>query len=145
MRGKLALLTIVGVMMAGFARADGLNVIEVRQAGQDLFSADFSGIRAVVAAKGDVTKLVPAARAMARWMRSYPSLFPAGSDHGNNTRALPTVWSDPAGFQKAAAQFVEVAEKLEQDAKAGDTDAMTAQLKVVGEACEACHRTYRSR
>jgi cytochrome c556 len=144
MRGKLALLAMVGVMMAGFARADGLNVIEVRQAGQDLFSADFAGIRAVVAAKGDVKTLAAPAAAMARWMRSYPSLFPAGSDKGNNTKALPTVWSDPAGFQKYASQLAEAADKMAQDAKAGDADGVAAQIKAMGEVCVACHKTYRA-
>lgn len=144
MRGKLALLAMVGVMAAGFARADGLNVIEVRQAGQDLLSADFSAIRAVVAAKGDVKTVAPAATAIARWMRSYPSMFPAGSDKGNNTRALPTVWSDPAGFQKYASHLAEEADKMAQDAKAGDADGVTAQIKAVGEVCVACHKTYRA-
>ena len=145
MRGKLVLLAMIGIMTAGFARADGLNVIEVRQAGQDLLSADFSGIRAVVAAKGDVKTLAPAASAMARWMKSFPSMFPAGSEQGNNTRALPAVWSDPAGFQKIANQLVEAADKMAADAKAGDTDGVTAQIKAVGEACGACHRTYRAK
>lgn len=145
MKGKLALLAVVGVMAAGFARADGLNVIEVRQAGQDLLSADFSGIRAVVAAKGDVKTLAPAATAMARWMKSFPSMFPAGSDQGNNTKALPAVWSDSAGFQKIAGQMVEAADKMAADAKAGDADAVAVQIKAVGEACGACHRTYRAK
>ena len=144
MRQKLALLAMVGAMTVGFARADGLNVIEVRQAGQDLFSSDFAGIRAVVAAKGDVKTLVNPAAAMARWMRSYPSLFPAGSDKGNNTKALPTVWSDPAGFQKFANQLAEAADKMAQDAKAGDADGVAAQIKAMGDICVACHKTYRA-
>jgi cytochrome c556 len=144
MKRKLALLAMAGVMTVGFAHADGLNVIEVRQAGQDLFSASFSGIRAVVAAKGDVKTVAPAAAAMARWMRSYPSLFPVGSDKGNNTKALPTVWSDPAGFQKFASQLAEEADKMAQSAKAGDTDGVAVQIKAVGEVCVACHKTYRA-
>jgi cytochrome c556 len=30
-------------------------------------------------------------------------------------------------------------------AKAGDADGMAAQIKVVGAACGACHKTYRER
>src|SRR5579863_7727098 len=94
MRGKLALVAMAGFMTAGIARADGLNVIEVRQAGQDLLSGDFSGLRGAVAAKVDVKTLEPSAEAMARWMRSFPTMFPKGTEEGNNTKALPAVWSD---------------------------------------------------
>jgi cytochrome c556 len=120
-------------------------VIEVRQAGQDLLSGDFSGIRGAVAAKVDVKTLEPSAEAMARWMRSFPTMFPKGTEEGNNTKALPAVWSDTAGFQTIAGQFVEAADKMAQDAKAGDADGVAAQIKAVGAACGACHRTYRAR
>jgi cytochrome c556 len=145
MRGKLALLATVGLMIAGIARADGLNIIEVRQAGQDLLSGDFSGIRAVVAAKGDVKTLAPAATAMARWMKSFPSMFPKGTEQGNDTKALPAIWSDTAGFQKIADELVDAADKMAEFAKAGDADGVAAQIKAVGQACGACHRTYRAK
>ena len=111
MRGKLVLLAMVGVMTAGLARADGLNVIEVRQAGQDLLSADFSGIRAVVAAKGDVKTLENPAKYMARWIKVFPTLFPKGSEQGGGTKALPAIWSDTAGFQKIATEAGEASLK----------------------------------
>lgn len=145
MRGKLLLLTALVLATAGIARADGLNVIQLRQAGQDLLAGDYSGIRAVVAAKGDVKTLENPAKAMAKWMRVFPSTFPPGSDHGDNTKALPAVWSDPAGFQKAANDMAEASDKLAQLAKAGDVDGVTTQVKAVGEACAACHRTYRAK
>ena len=50
-----------------------------------------------------------------------------------------------AGFVKAANDLAEAATKLAELAKAGDTDATAAQVKVVGDACAACHRTYRAR
>jgi cytochrome c556 len=143
---KIRLLAAVWVLtMAGAVQAQEFNIIETRQAGQDLLAGDFSGIRAYVAAKGDVTKLEDPAKAMARWMKQFPTTFPAGSDKGRPTRALPTVWSDPEGFHKAAADFVTAAEKLSQLAKAGDAEGVEAQVKVVGDACSACHRTYRQR
>jgi cytochrome c556 len=78
-------------------------------------------------------------------MRVFPSTFPAGSDKGNNTKALPVIWTDMAGFQKAANDMAEATDKLAQLAKADDADGVTAQVKVVGEACAACHRTYRAK
>jgi cytochrome c556 len=138
----LAFLTLA---LAGTAHAAGPDPIETRQAGQDLMAADFAGIRAVIAAKGDVKTLQKPAEALARWMKQFPSQFPPGSDTGHDTKALPAVWSDSAGFQKAADNFVDAANKLAELAKAGDADGMASQVKVVGDACGACHKTYRAR
>jgi len=144
MMRKLALVT-VALVLAGAAQAAGPDPIETRQAGQDLMLGDFAGIRAVVAAKGDVKTLEKPADAMARWIKQFPTQFPPGSDTGHNTKALPAIWLDPAGFSKAADNLVDAADKLAQLAKAGDTDGVAAQVKVVGDACGACHKTYRAR
>jgi cytochrome c556 len=145
MRGKLAVLAVLWVGAGGIARADGYDPIETRQAGQDLLAGTFAGIRVVVTDKGDLKTLESPAKAMARWIRQFPTQYPKGSDEGHNTKALPTIWSDPAGFQKAADDLSEAATKLAELTKAGDPEAVAAQVKVVGDACGACHRTYRAR
>ena len=61
----------------------------------------------MVAAKGDVKTLEIPAKAMARWIKQFPTLFPAGSEQGHDTKALPAIWSDTAGFQKAAGNLAE--------------------------------------
>jgi cytochrome c556 len=130
----------------GVARAEAPpDPIETRQAGQDLMISTFTLIRAEVAAKGDVKTLEGPAKAMARWMRQFPTQFPPGTEQGHNTRALPAVWSDREGFLKTANELVESATTLAELAKAGDADAVAAQVKVVGDVCAACHRTYRAR
>jgi len=55
------------------------------------------------------------------------------------------VWSDRVGFEKAADNFVETADKLAQLAKAGDADAVAAQVKVVTDACANCHNSFRAK
>ncbi len=95
----------------------------------------------MVATKGDIKTLENPSKAMARWMRQYPSLFPKGSDQGHNTKALPTIWSDMAGFEKAANDTADAADKMAQLAKAGDADGYAAEIKVLGDTCTACHRT----
>jgi len=142
---KIVLLAVVTIATTGIARAQSIDVIETRQAGQDLLSGTFAGIRAVVAAKGDVKTLENPAKAMARWIRQFPTQFPKGSDQGHDTKALPVVWSDMAGFQKSANDMADASTKLAELAKAGDADGVAGQVKVVGDACGACHRTYRAR
>ena len=145
MRRKLALLAVVALAAVGGARAEEFNVIETRQAGQDVMAGTYAGIRAVVAAKGDVKTLENPAKAIARWAKQFSTLFPKGSDQGHNTKALPVVWSDMSGFQKAANDLSDASTKLADLAKAGDTAGVEAQVKVMGDTCGACHRTYRAR
>jgi cytochrome c556 len=127
------------------ARADGPNLIAVRQAGFSLQNSDFAYIRAVVAAKGDVKPLEGPAKAIAKWAMVIPTLFPKGTETGGDTKALPEIWSDPAGFQKVALALSEAATKLATDAKAGDADLVAADTKALGEQCGACHKTYRAK
>jgi cytochrome c556 len=117
----------------------------VRQAGFSLQNSDFAYIRAVVAAKGDVKPLEAPAAAIAKWAAVIPTLFPKGTETGGNTKALPEIWSDPAGFQKIALGLGGAAAKLATDAKAGDADAVAADTKALGEQCGACHKAYRAK
>jgi len=145
MKKTLALAVAASLAVAGLASAAELDPIAVRQAGQDLLSGNFTAMSAVVAAKGDVTKLEKPAKAMARWIKVFPTEFPPGSDKGGNTKALPKIWSDPAGFVKAADRLAVAADKLAADARTGNVQTFAAQLKVVGDACGACHKEYKAR
>lgn len=145
MKTQLAACAVILLATAGLARAEALNPIELRQVGMDLESSTFAGIRAVIAAKGDVKTLEQPARAMQRWAMVVPTLFPKGSETGSNTKALLGIWSDMDGFRKAAATEVEATGKLAELAKAGDADGVAAQMKVVGAACAACHNTYKAK
>jgi cytochrome c556 len=130
---------------AGSAYAAAYDPIETRQAGQDLLAGTFNGIKAVVAAKGDVKTLEVPAKAMARWIAQFPTQFPKGSEQGHNTKALPAVWTETEDFQKDANSLATESTKLAELAKAGDTAAVDAQVKVVGDACATCHKTFRAR
>ncbi len=129
------------------ARADepAFNVIETRQAGQDLLAGTFTGINQGIAHQAPVKAFASPAAAMARWMKQFPTTFPSGSDQGHNTKALPAIWSDRAGFNQAAANFIAAADKLSQLAKAEDTNGFAAQAKILGSACVACHDKYRAK
>src|SRR5487761_2715394 len=111
MKRTLLLAVVATFAVAGLARAEGPDPIAVRQAGQDLMLGTFTGIHGVLAAKGDISKLEEPAKAMAKWIRVFPSLFPPGSDKGK-TKALPAIWSDRSGFEKAAANLATAADKL---------------------------------
>ncbi len=138
-------LAVLAVAASGFAYAAGPDFVEIRQAGQDLLGGAFDGIRAVAEDKGDVGSLETPAKAMARWIRQFPAQFPPGTEQGHGTKALPAIWSDAAGFRKAADDMADAADKLAQLAKAGDVEGVASQVKVIGAACRDCHRDYRAR
>lgn len=131
--------------ISGAHAQSGPNLIEVRQVGFALLSGDFAGIRAVAAAKGDVKTLEGPARAIGRFAAVMPSLFPQGTAAGNNTKALPEIWSDSAGFKKAADALGDASGLLVKAAAAGDAAGVDAAIKAIGDACGACHRGYRAR
>lgn len=142
---KLALAALGAVLISGMAVAQELDIIELRQVGMDLQAGTYTGIRAVVGAKGDLKSLEKPARALERWGKDIPMVFPAGTEKGHNTKALPKIWSDSAGFQKAALKLSEEAGKLAVAAKANDADAVAAATKSIGDACKACHDSFRAR
>lgn len=131
------------LVAAGASRRDDADaLIAARQAAFRLAGANFGGMKGVIDAKGDVKTQAFGARAIAGWARALPGLFPAGSD-GGTTKALPTIWSDRAGFEKAAGNLATEAGKLADLAKAGDSEGFAAQWLVVRGTCGACHDTYR--
>lgn len=143
---RLAGLAALACCVAGVAvaRAD-IDVIAVRKAGMDLQSSAVGAVGLAVKAGVEVKSFAGAGSATAAWAKQIPGLFPAGTDKGENTKALPTIWSDSAGFAKAAADLGTAADKLTAAAKAEDKEAFAAALKDVGGACGACHKTYRAK
>ncbi|QDZ06699.1 cytochrome c [Sphingomonas panacisoli] len=143
-KSAIGLLLAAGVLTAAVAsrRDDADALIAGRQAAMKLSGATFGGMKATIDAGGDVTKLAFPAKALAEWAHATPGMFPAGSD-GGTSKALPTVWSDPAGFAKASAALEAAATKLGDLAKAGDAPGVAAQWAVVRGTCGACHDTYR--
>jgi len=134
-----------GAMIGAANAQSGPNLIEMRQVGFALLAGDFAGLRAVAAAKGDVKTLENPGKAMVRYAALIPALFPQGTAAGSNTKALPEIWSDNAGFKKAADGLGEASGMLVKAAAAGDAAGVDAAIKAIGDACGACHRGYRAR
>jgi len=143
---RLAGLATLACCVAGvaIARAE-IDVIAVRKAGMELQSAAIGAVNLAVKAGVDVKSFAGAGSATAGWAKQIPGLFPPGTDKGEDTKALPEIWSDSAGFAKAAAALGTAADKLTAAAKADDKEAFAAALKDVGGACGACHKTYRAK
>ena len=138
---------MAGMVTTGLAQAQtpSQDIIITRQAGFDLQQGAFDAIEAAVKANIDVKPFEDAAGGIVSWAKQIPLVFPKGSDTGHDTKAMPEIWSDGAGFAKDANALATAAEKLEMLAKANDASGVADQLKVVDRACVACHRSYRVR
>jgi cytochrome c556 len=151
-RNTLIFGVLAGIVTAGLAhglanaQTAAQDIIVTRQAGFDLQGGAFDAIRAAVAAKApDIKPYATAAAGIESWAKQIPLAFPKGSETGHDTKAKPEIWSDNAGFVKDANDLATAAGKLADLAKAGDAAGVADQVKVVGAACGACHRTYRVR
>ena len=138
--GMLAGVAAALLGMTGAALAQ--DVITQRREGLRGMGRQMEAIKAVTDARGDTRPLVERVDTMITFYRDLPAMFPAGSDSGP-TRALPAVWSDRAGFDRAAANMVTALGALRTAAASGDVAATTAAFGQAGATCGACHRTYR--
>ncbi len=149
----MRLATLSGRILAGAAIAATIavplalaqgDVITARKDGFNKMEANLEAIQKVVQERQPVSNAVAPARAIAEHAPKIKALFPLGSDSGQ-TRALPTIWSDRAGFDRVADAFVTQANALAAAAEAGNASTLGSALQATGSACLACHRPYRAR
>ncbi|WP_298918166.1 cytochrome c [uncultured Roseobacter sp.] len=71
-------------------------------------------------------------------------LWLEGSVQGtvDGTRAKPDIWTDAAGFDKAA-QGLETAAAAMVSAAGTDLASLQASMKAIGDNCGTCHKAYR--
>jgi cytochrome c556 len=144
-RGAIAAAALI---VAGFATPvlaqDAARIIAERREGLRAVGAEMEQVAAIARAGGDPR---PAAERIARvqaFFQGFPDRFPAGTDSGN-TRALPAVWQNSAGFAEAYAALGPRLAELGGAAEAGNTAAFGAALQATGAACGTCHRQFRGR
>ena len=84
--------------------------------------------------------------AFAQWAdtaQKLPGLFPDNSKTGQKTRAASKIWVTKADFDVKAAEFGKVVAENREKAKSS-VDGLRAAIPVVGNACDNCHKDYRT-
>jgi cytochrome c556 len=73
--------------------------------------------------------------------------FPAGTAMGGpvKTSAKPEIWTDRAGFTKAAADFSAAAKNFRATAQGNDLAATGKALQALGGTCKSCHEKFRAK
>jgi cytochrome c556 len=118
-------------------------IVAARQSAYILSGGSFAAMKAAADAGADVRQLAFPARALARWARTLPSMFPAGTNLPNS-HARPEIWSDRAGFEARAAAYAAAAAQLATVAQSGDRAAFLTQWTAVRATCRACHDAYKT-
>jgi cytochrome c556 len=118
-------------------------IVEARKAAMFLSGGDLAAMKFAADAGADVKQLVPSSRALARWARALPSLFPEGSNVPP-TGAKAEVWSDRPGFEARAAAYADAARALAEAAQSGDRAVFLERWTEVRGACGACHDAYKN-
>lgn len=132
----------VCTLAAGVAVAQ-TDVIKARKDGFQGNKTAMGAIKGAVEA-GKPADAVKPAQEIAAWSKGLTTFFPAGSDKGD-TKALPNVWTDAAGFAKAAKDTEAKAMTLAAAAQSGDLNATKAAFGELGKSCSGCHDTYRAK
>ena len=142
----LAGFAAVGLSQADTSRVSGIDAIAVRQASLDMSSITFRSMGDAVKAGREAKSQGYPAAVLAKWARALPLMFPPGTGKGETsaaTQALPAIWQDRAGFDRAAADYVGATTRLAALAAANDTAGFRRQLDEVDLACSLCHSLYK--
>ena len=128
---------------AQFAKPE--DAIRYRQSGMIMMATHFGRVAAMANGRVPFDAKAAADNAeIATIMSKLPYAgFVEGSDKGANTKAQPNIWTENDKFRAAASKLQDEMAKLNVAAKSGNIDSIKAAVGPVGQACKACHDTYR--
>ena len=138
----LVLPMFAGSAHAQFAKAE--DAVKYRQSAFQLMASHFGRMQPVVRGQAPYDKA--AIKANVDLLVTLSALpWPAFGDGMTGGGAKPEVWSDAAGFKKAAENYQASVAKLSAAANAGDLDKLRAAFGETGASCKACHDSYRAK
>ena len=144
----LAGLSLVAMMGGAVAQTDLNRVVTERREGLKAVGVIFTAVGDTMRAGGDPRALAPRIAEVEAFFVGFGARFPAGTQQGApgiDTRALPAIWTDRAGFDRAEAALPARLTALREAAASGNVAAFQAAVQATGAACGDCHRPYRAR
>ena len=140
-----ALAAALGLSSQALAVDEPENVIKYRKAVMKAIGGHMASIAGVV--KGEVSysdHVAVHANSINAMSKTVTAVFPKGTDNGSyKTAALPKIWEDWAGFEKAAQALDTASADLASVAASGDKQKIAAAFGNLGKACGGCHKPYR--
>jgi cytochrome c556 len=130
------------------AQSNLSTVVTERREGLKAVGEHMTAIAGVARAGGDPRGTVERIAAVQAFFPTMGARFPAGTQQGApgiDTRALPVIWTDRAGFDAALAAMGPRLTALREAAASGNVANFQAAVQATGAACGDCHRPYRAR
>lgn len=94
------------------------------------------------AAPFDPAKVQAVLKSTAVDYKKFATLFPDNSQTGGETRALPKIWTDKAGFDASMTKFIASVEAAQTAIK--DEASLKTEVAKISGGCDSCHETYRA-
>ncbi|MDJ0944171.1 MAG: cytochrome c [Kiloniellales bacterium] len=141
----LCIAAALGLSTQALAVDEPENVIKYRQAVMKAIGGHMASIASVVKGQVSYTDHVAGhANSINAMSKNVTAVFPKGTDNGSHkTAALPKIWEDWAGFEKAAQALDAASANLASVAASGDKQKLAAAFGDLGKACGGCHKPYR--
>ncbi|MBL8674981.1 MAG: cytochrome c [Rhodospirillales bacterium] len=137
-------LALAGALVGGVAIAQATDPIAARKDNRKQAGGQMKAIKGAIDAKGPASAVVPAAAKLKELSAAHAGLYPAGSDKGE-TKALPNIWTDKAGFTAAVKAESDAIDALQAAAGTGDMEKVGAAFGAVGKSCGGCHEKFRAK
>lgn len=135
------MLTLAATLAAGIATADP---VADRQAAMKQMGGAMRGGMGLASGQTpwDAAAAKAAADAVSDAVAKLKGLFPAGSDAGPDTEALPAIWANRADFD---ARLTALGAAAAAAGKAQNAADFQTTFKDVGGSCRGCHDLYRKK
>lgn len=145
MAAVIGLACVAGAAGAQATQSPAADTVHGRQAALMLSGVAMGAMKSAIDAGQAPSTQGFNSRALSRWARALPGMFPAGTgaEAGVPTKAKAEIWSDRAGFEARAAAYAAAADRLNELARADDPG-FAAQWTEVRAACQSCHDIYRA-
>ena len=131
---------IAGPTLVAWAQAD---VLKARNDNRKATMVEYRIVKKVLDDKGNPADTTAAATKLLELQKVYMTMFPAGSDKGE-TKALPVIWTDWAGFLEANKVTEDAMIKLIAASKGTDLAALGDAFKEMNAGCTGCHKKYHT-
>lgn len=146
----LGLLTLMGGahLSDAFAQTDLNRIVTERRDGLKAVGVIFTAVGETARAGTDPRALAPRIAEVEAFFVGFENRFPTGTQQGApgiDTRALPAIWTDRPGFERALAALPARLVALREAAASGNVANFQAATQAAGAACGDCHRPYRAR
>lgn len=141
----LALVAPMPAATASTPAPSPADVVRTRIAGLRELGAAFKNVSDGLRGDPQIILIQQSARQIKNASVAMNGWFPAGSGPrpGIKTAAKPEIWTKPAEFNTAKANFARQADAFQAAAASGNADTIRGAFRQLGGTCKGCHDQFR--